>query len=455
VLKNLKTEVKLSSELQEVVNKGIMTYERALEVEMDRRSKIIKDHIEKVHPIKQFPNGRYYTKLNPEDYKHPKLVSKARCHDVEEAIYQYYFSKEMENLDNRTFECQYNRWHEDPLGGGKVKPVTMYRNESLYNQYLKDSIIDKTPITQIDAEKFELFFLDCIKRGITQKAFTNVKSLINKIYNYAIKQKLNMPNGHSKDMFKVIEIQKNEFKTTKQKPCERSYTQIEVGVIRRYILDNYAAPTNKLQPLALLGVLLTFFTGVRCGELAALKVTDFDEDNETLLIERTETRNQKTHTYSIKPPKTTASNRNINLTEDAVDVLKLILSVRKGMGIKSEYLFTDRDNDRLHCPRFIKTIETINKRTGLPYKRSMHDIRRTYASICYLDRVPLHVIQRELGHETVQQTQEYVQDLISKEEGKTYLGRVKFYKDISETVQMNNIVNFKGDSRKKPHKKGK
>lgn len=52
--KNLKVEVKLSSELQEVVNKGIMTYERALEVEMDRRSKIIKDHIEKYILLSSF-----------------------------------------------------------------------------------------------------------------------------------------------------------------------------------------------------------------------------------------------------------------------------------------------------------------------------------------------------------------------------------------------------------------
>lgn len=448
------TEIKLSKKLQELVEDGTIDYERALDIQMERRSTIIKNHVEKVHPINQLKNGRY-TKLNPQDYKHPMMVNKGKLEDVEEAIYQYYFSKEMENIDDRTFDSLYLQWHEDPLGGGKVKPVTMYRNENLYNQYLKDSVLAKTPISQIDADKFELYFLECIKRGVTQKAFTNVKSLINKIYNYAIKQKLNMPFGHSKDMFKVIEIARNEFKTTKQKPCERSYTQSEVGVIRRYILDNYAAITNKLQPLALLGVLLTFFTGVRCGELAVLKLTDFDEDNETLLIERTETRNQKAHTYSIKPPKTKASNRNINLTVDAINILKLILSVRKEMGIESEYLFTDRNGNRLHCPRFIKTIETINRRTELPYNRSMHDIRRTYASICYLSNVPLHVIQRQLGHETVQQTQEYLQDLISQEEGKKYLDGVKFFVDKSEVIQTNNIVDFNTKSSVKPHKKAR
>lgn len=58
-----------------------------------------------------------------------------------------------------------------------------------------------------------------------------------------------------------------------------------------------------------------------------------------------------------------------------MDVLRLILSVRKEMRIKSEYLLIDQNSNRLHCLRFIKIIETINKRTGLPYNRSMHDIR--------------------------------------------------------------------------------
>ena len=418
-------EFKVTQKLQDLAKDDMMDYERALELElfMVKRSKIIKDHIEHVHPINQLNNGRYYTKLHPQDYKKPELVNKANIGDVEEAIYQYYLGKENRRTDKITFGAMYQQWHDDPIGGGKVKPVTMYRIENLYKQYIEKSTLVNTPIVTISFDEFELFFLECLKRGITKKAFINIKSIINKVYNYAIRKEIIVK--HSKDMFKSLEIPKNEFKTTEKKPCQLSFNPDEIAVLRKYILDNYLSGKTRLQPLAMLGVLFTFFTGVRVGELATLKVSDYDASNSMLLIERTETRNQKAEKeeeiYTIKPPKTKASNRNIYLSSDAREILELILSVREEMGIQSEFLFTDRDGKRLHCPRFIKTIETLNARTGLPHSRSMHDIRRTYASICFLNDVPLHVIQRQLGHETLQQTLDYIKDLISEQEGRKYL----------------------------------
>ena len=370
-------------------------------------SKIIKDHIEKVHPINQLSNGRYYTKLHPQDYKKPGLVNKANMGDVEEAIYQYYLSKEADKIDKKTFEHLYSQWHDDPVGGGKTKPGTMYRTENLYKQYLRNSELEKIPIVEIDAEKFELLFLDCIKRGIT----------------------------------------------IEKRPCELSYTPQDIGIIRNFILNHYAAATNKLQPLALLGILFTFFTGIRCGELAALKVTDYDAEHSQLLIERTETKNQKTNTYSIKPPKTKASNRNIYLAADANEILGLIFAIREKMGIESEFFFTDRDGKRLNCPRFVKTIETINLRLSLPYNRSMHDIRRTYASIQYLKNVPVQVIQRQLGHETIQQTFEYIKDLITEQEGKMYLERAVLFAESGETTPSNNVIHFQTALTANPYRK--
>ena len=456
-------EIKTTQKLQDLTKDDMMEYERALELElfMVKRSKIIKDHIEKVHPINQQSNGRYYTKLHPQDYKKPGLVNKANIGDVEEAIYQYYLGKENRRSDKITFEEMYQKWHDDPKGGGKVKPVTMYRIENLYKQYMENSTLTNMPIVKIGIDDFEVFFLECLKQGITKKAFINVKSIINKVYNYAIRNDIVIK--HSKDLFKSMELTNNEFKTTEKKPCQLSYKPDEVAIIRKYILDNYLSDKNRLQPLAMLGVLFTFFTGVRVGELATLKVSDYDVDNSMLLIERTETRNQKAEKeeeiYTIKPPKTKASNRNIYLSSDAREILELILSVREEMGIQSEFLFTDRDGNRLHCPRFIKTIETLNTRTGLPHNRSMHDIRRTYASICFLNDVPLHVIQRQLGHETLQQTLDYIKDLISEQEGKKYLEEAVLFAKEPKHLQRNehdvtkdNVIDFYTKIAAKPHK---
>lgn len=174
------------------------------------------------------------------------------------------------------------------------------------------------------------------------------------------------------------------------------------------------------------------------------------------LIERTETRNQKTKKYDNKPPKTKVSNRNVYLSEDALYVLDNIFSVRDKYGIISDFLFTDRDGNRLNCPRFAKAIESINNHTGLLYKRSMHDIRRTYASVQYANGVPPQLIQRQLGHETLQQTFDYIKNLITEQEGKKYLEKavlfnskeeqedigMKIGKDGTETNEKNNVIDF-------------
>ena len=66
----------------------------------------------------------------------------------------------------------------------------------------------------------------------TKKAYINIKSIINKGYNYAIRKEIIVK--HSKDMFKSLEIPKNEFKTTEKKPCQLSFYREEVAVLRKY-----------------------------------------------------------------------------------------------------------------------------------------------------------------------------------------------------------------------------
>lgn len=129
--------------------------------------------------------------------------------------------------------------------------------------------------------------------------------------------------------------------------------------------------------------------------------------------------------------------------------------MREKIGIESEFLFTDRNGKRLNCPRFIKTLEIINNKTSLPYNRSMHDIRRTYASICYLKGVPVQVIQRQLGHETIQQTFDYIKDLITEQEGKMYLEGAVLFLENNETMQSYNIIDFNAALNVKPHKQAR
>lgn len=45
--------------------------------------------------------------------------------------------------------------------------------------------------------------------------------------------------------------------------------------------------------------------------------------------------------------------------------------------------------------------------------RSLHDGRRTYASIAYLNGVNITIIQKQLGHSSTSMTWEYIKDIIT------------------------------------------
>ncbi|MDF2859487.1 MAG: hypothetical protein K0Q87_5338 [Neobacillus sp.] len=83
------------------------------------------------------------------------------------------------------------------------------------------------------------------------------------------------------------------------------------------------------------------------------------------------------------------------------------------------------------------------------------DVPRSYVSICFLNDVPLHVIQKQPGHETLQQTLDYIKDLISEQEGRKYLeGTVLFAKE-PEKYQKNkadDVVDFNAIFAAKLHK---
>ena len=54
--------------------------------------------------------------------------------------------------------------------------------------------------------------------------------------------------------------------------------------------------------------------------------------------------------------------------------------------------------------------------------RSAHDCRRTYASLEYLNGTDIFDVKRQLGHETIKQTEDYIKAVI---DGATRQARLK------------------------------
>ncbi len=148
-----------------------------------------------------------------------------------------------------------------------------------------------------------------------------------------------------------------------------------------------------------LGVFLCLFTGLRLGELCALKWDDIDRDGRTLFVKRTVQRTyverggSKTALLETSP-KSSRSKREIPLPDV---IIALLMDYRNG----KEYIFggsgpLDPRNMQNHYKRIVRE-------AGIPYK-NFHTLRHTYATNCIEGGTDVKSLSEMLGHSNVKIT---------------------------------------------------
>lgn len=148
-----------------------------------------------------------------------------------------------------------------------------------------------------------------------------------------------------------------------------------------------------------LAVLSVLFTGLRLGELCALKWTDIDFENKILTVNRTVQRlySEGGETKTIlteTAPKSEHSRREIPLS---ATVLELFIKFRSD----KEYIF---GGDKPMEPRRMQYhFKKILKEAGVP-DTNFHILRHTFSTNCIEDGIDVKSLSEMLGHSDVQIT---------------------------------------------------
>lgn len=162
--------------------------------------------------------------------------------------------------------------------------------------------------------------------------------------------------------------------------------------------------------------IVALHTGLRCGELFALRWCDIDMNKRKISVTRSlsySTRANGKNEYQIDPPKTKRSIRTVYFDETCASALKRQF-VKRSQIIQSKiYEPIDGFEDLLFvtkrgtpvCTHFIDAainhiVDKYNETHDvcqLP-KFSIHSLRHTYASRCFEIGIPPRVIQEQLGH---------------------------------------------------------
>lgn len=141
-------------------------------------------------------------------------------------------------------------------------------------------------------------------------------------------------------------------------------------------------------------------SGARFGEIAALRPSDIDRERRTASIARAWKRTYEKggDSYELGVPKTARSVRTINVAASILDTLDY----------ERDWLFTNTRGGPLKVVGWRTNVwypsVTRARDLGLKKKPRIHDMRHTCASWMIGQGVPLPVIQRHLGHESITTT---------------------------------------------------
>lgn len=187
-----------------------------------------------------------------------------------------------------------------------------------------------------------------------------------------------------------------DFRKVIKEDYEEVFSEEEMPIMVNYLKENLDAKN--------IGILVMFATGIRVGELVALKQEVFDGN--TFKIRRTETRyvgQDGKYVYSVKEfPKSNAGVRTVIIPEDYVWLCSKI----KMLNPFGEYVFTDDNGKRMTTGHIRRRQRQICQKLGI-YQKSPHKIRKTYGTILLDHNVDKRMIMDQMGHTDIACTEQH------------------------------------------------
>ncbi|WP_433912300.1 tyrosine-type recombinase/integrase [Staphylococcus sp. LKG3-3] len=275
-----------------------------------------------------------------------------------------------------TFEELAILYMEYSVGRKKARSINNQNNliETLLLPYLGDKTAKKITPTDIDN------FYRSILPKYTNSSMKNIRTTLSAIFNYGVSF-FDLP----KNVVNIVQLpKKHEEKRLKYWTLEQ-FNEFE------NVVDNIVYKT-------MFSVL--FWTGLRKGEMLALRVCDIDLKNNAIDVVNSWTG------YEISSVKSTASERRIAIPNQISESISELIEYHKKQRNlrKTDYLFTVRNPTTPMTPSNVNLqLKKYTKIAGLPEIR-VHYFRHSHASLLINKGVSLYIVSKHLGHEDIQTT---------------------------------------------------
>lgn len=265
----------------------------------------------------------------------------------------------------------------------KLKESTVSRYRYMVRRYIQPQL-GAAPLYTLTEERVAAFYQRLQGQGLSPKSARDAGVLLRAILRTATKRGCFCTGINA------------ELPVCKKRQVE-IFTEPEILRLAHHIVDE--------PDLTGLGILLALNSGLRLGELCALRWSDIDLHAGFLRVEREVQRlyEKGCTKLIVQPPKSESSLRRIPLPADILS----LLAAHKPKTAGSVCLLTGTA-----APLEPRTMQNryraLLKRAGVPY-RNFHALRHTYATRCIEQNVDVKSVSEMLGHSDVRITlQTYV-----------------------------------------------
>lgn len=271
-------------------------------------------------------------------------------------------------------------WKEDKTLYVKKSTISAY--SLLIENHLLPTFGDKNKITEVEVQEF---VFKKISEGLSQKSVKDILIVLKMILKYGVKH----------DMIEYSQIDVKF-------PTERERQDIEVlskGNHRKII--DYISQHFTFKNL---GIYICLSTGMRIGEICALKWQDVDIENGVITIKQTIQRIyiiddiQRKTELLLDTPKTKNSIRDIPMTKEMIRFLKPLKKV-----VNNSYFVLTNEAKPTEPRTYRNYYKQLMKDLGMPDLK-FHGLRHSFATRCIESNCDYKTVSVLLGHSNISTT---------------------------------------------------
>ena len=280
----------------------------------------------------------------------------------------------MENNNSLTLEVLGKEWLK--INRNSFKKSTLQTYEYMFDKHISVPELANYSLNEISAEDLVNYTEKLLGVGLSPKTVNSILVTIHSVFKYAAeKYDTDVP---------II-------KYVKEHKCEmRVLSVAEQTTLEKYLRSNL----DKYN----LGILFALYTGVRIGELCALKWGDVKDG--TVVINKTMHRLRDQNGRSrvmIDKPKTSSSNRTIPLPEFLVEL------VERFRGDDISYCMANNYTSMVEPRLLQKKFKKVARECELE-NVTFHTLRHTFATRCIECGFDAKTLSEILGHSDVKTT---------------------------------------------------